>query len=120
MMATAHPNHAWVSSEDVEGTNVYDPSGNKIGEVDHLMIDKLSGRVHYAVISFGGFLSLGHSHYPLPWDALSYDKKLDGFRTNVTEQQLRDSPDYSDDSWQSRDWERNIHDHYQVPPYWGV
>ncbi len=119
-MATAQPNHAWVSSEDVEGTNVYDPSGKKIGEVDHLMIDKISGRVHYAVISFGGFLSLGESHYPLPWEALSYDKTLDGFRTSVTEEQLRDSPAYDDDSWQSRDWERNIYDYYQVTPYWGM
>jgi hypothetical protein len=65
--ATAHPNHQCVSSEDVHGTEVYGPDGNHIGEVDHLIIDKLSGRVAYAVMSFGGFLGLGHSHYPIPW-----------------------------------------------------
>lgn len=118
-MATAHPDHALVSSEDVEGTTVYDRSGNKIGEVDHLMIDKITGRVLYAVVSFGGFLSLGHSHYPLPWEALRYDKQLDGFRTTVSEQQVRDAPEFSDDAWESRDWEQNIHRHYEVRPYWG-
>lgn len=52
---TQHPNHQLISSEDVNGTEVYDPAGKHIGEVDHLMIDKTSGRVGYAVISFGGF-----------------------------------------------------------------
>ena len=68
--ATAHPNHQLISSEDVEGTNVYDLKGSKIGEIDHLMIDKVSGSVTYAVMSFGGFLGVGHSHYPIPWGAL--------------------------------------------------
>src|SRR6185295_12306657 len=87
--ATAHPNHQLISSEDVEGVNVYDTQGKKIGEIDHLMIDKISGRVTYAVMSFGGFLGLGHSHYPLPWGALKYSTKLNGFETSVTEAQLR-------------------------------
>jgi sporulation protein YlmC with PRC-barrel domain len=49
--STVHPNHQLISSEDVEGTNVYDVNGKKIGEIDHLMIDKVSGRVTYAVMS---------------------------------------------------------------------
>ena len=53
-------------------------TGNKIGEIDHLMIDKVSGNVRYAVMSFGGFLGLGHSHYPLPWNALQYDRRARG------------------------------------------
>src|SRR5262245_20312144 len=85
--ATAHPNHQLISSEDVEGTNVYDMKGKNIGEIDHLMIDKVSGRVTYAVMSFGGFLGLGHSNYPIPWGALKYDTKLDGYVTGVSEKQ---------------------------------
>jgi hypothetical protein len=69
-MGTASPTFNLISSNDVEGTTVYDPSGTKIGEIDHLMIDKVSGNVRYAVMSFGGFWGLGHSHYPLPWNAL--------------------------------------------------
>jgi len=79
--STVHPNHQLISSEDVEGTNVYDMKGTKIGDIDHLMIDKISGRVTYAVMSFGGFLGLGHSHYPVPWTALKYDTKLNGYVT---------------------------------------
>jgi len=116
--ATAHPNHQLISSEDVEGTNVYDMKGTKIGDIDHLMIDKISGRVAYAVMSFGGFLGLGHSHYPIPWGTLKYDTKLDGFRTTITEQQLKDAPAFSDDSWADRNWEKQTYAHYKVQPYW--
>jgi PRC-barrel domain len=107
-----------ISSENVEGTNVYDPSGNKIGEIDHLMIDKVSGNVRYAVMSFGGFMGLGHKHYPLPWNSLKYDPERGGYVTNVTESQLKDAPEFSDDSWQDRDWEMRWHRHFQTTPYW--
>jgi sporulation protein YlmC with PRC-barrel domain len=115
---TAHPNHNLISSADVEGTNVYDMKGSKIGEVDHLMIDKVSGRVTYAVMSFGGFLGLGHSHYPIPWGALKYDTKLDGYVTGISEQQLKDAPAFSDDAYSNRNWETQTYRHYNVPPYW--
>ena len=117
-MDTAQRNHTQVSSLDVEGTNVYDRQGNQIGEIDHLMIDKISGRVTYAILSFGGFLGIGNNHYPIPWSALSYDVSVDGFRTNVSEAQLKNAPDYDDDSWQNRDWETRVHTNYDAPPYW--
>jgi sporulation protein YlmC with PRC-barrel domain len=116
--ATVHPNHQLISSEDVEGTNVYRPDGKKIGEVDHLLIDKVSGRVAYAVISFGGFLGLGHSHYPVPWPALKYDPGLGGYVTGITEQQLKDAPAFSDDAWADRNLEAAVHKHYGAPYYW--
>jgi sporulation protein YlmC with PRC-barrel domain len=116
--ATVHPNHQLISSEDVEGTEVYDSAGKNIGEIDHLVIDKPSGRVAYAVMSFGGFMGLGHSHYPVPWSALNYDTSLNGFRTNITEQQLKDAPVFSDDSWGDRDWEARTHRHYGVKDYY--
>jgi sporulation protein YlmC with PRC-barrel domain len=116
--STVHPNHQLISSEDVEGTNVYDTKGSKIGEIDHLMIDKVSGRVTYAVMSFGGFLGLGHSHYPIPWAALKYDTGLNGYVTGITEQQLKDAPAFSDDSWSDRSWETQTYKHYNVAPYW--
>jgi len=67
--ATAHPDRRLISSEDVQGTEVYGAGDQAIGEIDHLLIEKVSGRV----MSFGGFLGLGHSHYPIPWAALKYD-----------------------------------------------
>ena len=117
--ATVHPDHQLISSSDVEGTEVYDQQGNHIGEVDHLMIDKLSGRIGYAVISFGGFLGIGEGHHPVPWSVLKYDTSLGGYRTNITEQQLKDAPQYSDDSWGDRTWESRTHQHYSAPEYWG-
>jgi hypothetical protein len=116
--ATAHPDHRCISSEDIHGTTVYGADDSNIGEIDHLIIDKLSGRVAYAVMSFGGFMGLGHSHYPIPWGALTYDRSLGGFRTNITEQQLKDAPGFSDDSWQDREWEVRTHRHYGAPEYW--
>jgi hypothetical protein len=68
-MERAHPNHDLISSEQVEGTSVFDRKGEKVGKIDHLMIDKKTGHVTYAVMSFGGFMGLGHNHYPLPWSA---------------------------------------------------
>ena len=118
--ATAHPNHQLISSEDVEGTDVYGVDGKKVGDIDHLMIDKVSGRVTYAVISFGGFLGLGHSHYPVPWAALKYDPKLGGYITGITEEKLKDAPAFSDDAWSDRNWEAQVHRHYNAPPYWGI
>ena len=50
--------------------------------------------------------------------ALTYDTSLGGFRTNITEQQLRDAPEFSDDSWQDRDWETRTHQYYGTPSYW--
>ena len=91
--ATAHPDRRLISSEDVQGTDVYGVGNEAIGQIDHLLIERLSGRVSYAVMSFGGFLGLGLSHYPIPWTALKYDTALQGYRTGITEEQLRDAPD---------------------------
>lgn len=118
-MDTQTPNHALISSDDVEGTEVYADNGDNIGSIDHLMIDKQSGRVTYAVMSFGGFLGMGDSHYPIPWSALHYDTQREGFVTNITQDQLRNAPQFSDDSWNDRKWETSVHDHYNAPYYWG-
>ena len=68
------------------------------------MIDKQSGKVAYAVMSFGGFLGIGHDHYPVPWSLLTYNTKLGGYEVNICDQQLKGAPSYSqhDNDW---DWE---------------
>jgi len=117
--ATAHPDRLLISSENVQGTNVYGAGNEAIGEIDHLLIEKLSGRVVYAVMSFGGFLGLGHRHYPIPWAALKYDTNLGAYRTDITEGQLHDAPEFSDDySWEDRAWATRTHEHYGVPTPW--
>src|SRR6476469_1426309 len=111
--ATVHADRKLISSEDVQGTDVYGIGDEAIGQIDHLLIDKTSGRVAYAVMSFGGFLGLAHSHYPIPWSVLKYDTSLEGFRTSITEQMLKDAPQFSDDSWEDRNWEMQWHKHYR-------
>jgi hypothetical protein len=56
-----------IGSDKVEGTAVYGPDNQRIGSIERVMIDKLSGKVAYAVLGFGGFLGIGDDHYPLPW-----------------------------------------------------
>ncbi len=119
-MQTTDTHQSLISSERVQGTTVYAPNGDNIGTIDHVMIDKRSGQVTYAVMSFGGFLGLGESYYPVPWNALEYDTSLGGYRTGITEEQLRNAPTHDDSSWNDRDWERRTYDHYGVPYYWGA
>lgn len=89
-----------IGSDKVEGTAVYGADGTKIGSIERVMIDKLSGKVSYAVLSFGGFLGIGDDHYPLPWQSLKYDTHLGGYVTGITEAQLQNAPRYSNDnSW---------------------
>jgi sporulation protein YlmC with PRC-barrel domain len=107
-----------VSSSDVNGTDVYGVDGNKIGTIDHLMIDKMSGNVAYAVMSFGGFLGMGSDTHPVPWKTLSYDTSKNGFMTNLTEDKLKGAPQASSDWRSDREWETRSHQHYGVDPYW--
>jgi PRC-barrel domain len=118
-MATLHPDHSLISSQDVQGTTVYGSDNEAIGEIDHLLIEKMSGKVAYAVMNFGGFLGLAHNHYPIPWSALRYDSELGGYRTSITEAQLQNAPDVGADITRDRDWETRTHEHYGAPTYWG-
>jgi sporulation protein YlmC with PRC-barrel domain len=78
-----------IESDRVEGTYVYDPNDNHIGTIKRLMIDKISGQVSSAVISFGGFFGLAEREYSIPWNKLQYDVTLAGYRTDITEQDLK-------------------------------
>ena len=89
MATEARETAGLIGSDKVEGTYVYDAKGEHIGSIERVMIDKRSGQVAYAVLSFGGFLGIGADYYPIPWASLSYDTSLGGYRTNITEQQLQ-------------------------------
>jgi len=73
---TTQKPHTLIASDRVEGTPVRRSDGEKIGTIERLMIDKLSGNVAYAVLSFGGFLGMGQKHTPVPWARLTYDRAL--------------------------------------------
>ena len=92
-----------IASNKVEGTTVFSTDGEKIGQVDHLMIGKRSGRVEYAVMNFGGFLGIGEKHHPLPWDALDYDTNRGGYVVDIDKDKLKEAPSYERDQTPSYD-----------------
>jgi hypothetical protein len=103
---------------------VYDPQGNHLGSIKRLMIEKISGKVAYAVMSFGGFLGMGENEHTVPWSKLDYDTSLGGYRTDIKEEQLRGAPtfyrDRDDYDWSDRERERELHDYWKTPYYWGI
>jgi len=119
---TDRETHELIASDKVEGTNVYRSNGEKIGHIERIMIDKVSGKTAYAVMNFGGFLGLGEESYPLPWSVLTYNTSLGGYEVNVTDEQLRGAPSYRRDEsyWDRADANRDsaIYGYWGVPPYW--
>jgi PRC-barrel domain protein len=112
----------FIESDRVEGTSVYDPKGESIGSIKRLMIEKISGKVVYAVMSFGGFLGIGEEEHTIPWNKLDYDTTLGGYRTDITAEQLRGAPSFYRDrdyDWSDRNRERELHDYWRAPYYWG-
>lgn len=106
---------ALIASDKVEGTHVYDASGNELGTIHCVMIGKRDGRVAYAVLSFGGFFGMGQSFYPIPWNTLTYSRDHDGYITTVTEQMLTGAPHYESadaDAWSDRGWRGSVDTHY--------
>jgi hypothetical protein len=83
-----------ISSAKVEGTPVIGRDGQHLGKIDSFMVDKYTGRVAYAVLSFGGTLGIGENLFPLPWSALDYDVEQDGYRLNLTSDQLESAPKF--------------------------
>ena len=91
-----------IGSDKVEGTPVYRSNGDKVGKIERVMIDKIGGKVAYAVMSFGGFMGIGEDYYPLPWSLLTYNPVLDGYEVNIAAEQLKGAPKYGKhESW---DW----------------
>ncbi len=112
--ATITPANDLISSERVEGTKVYNEAGDKLGSIDDLMIDKLSGHVRYAVLEFGGFLGMGTDRYPVPWDMLKYDTSRDGYVVPLDKARLESAPRYEEASppVYDDDFRRRVHDYY--------
>lgn len=108
-----------IESDRVEGTAVYDPTGRRIGTIQRLLIEKVGGRVLYVDITFGGFFGLGTHHHTIPWEKLSYDTRLGGYRTDVTEAQVRQAPAfYGDDQiWPDPKQEKESRDYWHRPGF---
>ena len=106
-----------ISADKVQGTAVYDATGERLGTIDSLMLNKRAGKVAYAVMSFGGFLGIGERYHPLPWDSLTYDVDKGGYNIGHTADTLRDGPSYSRDDID--DFDRDDRRAGEVDDYYG-
>ena len=110
-----------LSATSLIGDGVRNPAGEDLGGITELMIDLSTGRVAYAVLSFGGFLGLGDKLFAVPWDALTVDTDEKKFVLDVNREQLENAPGFDQDNWPdmaSPEWGRSIHDYYSLAPYW--
>ena len=113
--------HDLIAADKVEGTRVYNREGDLLGTVDEVMIGKRSGKVAYAVMSFGGFLGIGERYHPLPWNVLTYDEDKGGYVIDLGEEQLKSAPHFAREEIDPRLGRREeldrLHTFYGVPPH---
>ena len=103
----------------VHGVEVFDVDGDKIGEIEDVVLHKLSGRVAYALLSWGGFMGVGEQYHPLPWSALTYDPERGGYVVPLDKEQLRGAPAVPrEEARQDGGWRERVHQHFQASPYW--
>lgn len=109
-----------ISADKVNGTNVYSQTGDKIGHVEDVMLNKRTGNVAYAIMAFGGFLGIGERYHPLPWSVLKYDTDKEGYVVPLDKARLENAPSYSEQELGADDrrWREPVSTYYNVPPYW--
>ena len=120
---TNDPSGHLIGAAQVQGTTVYDLAGQKLGSLQDVMIDKRSGRIAYAILSFGGFLGIGDEYHPLPWEKLSYDTAKGGYVVDIDRETLQGAPSYTDKAtanWRDDAWGRNVYSYYGVHPFWDI
>jgi hypothetical protein len=109
-----------IASDRVEGTAVFNRQGDHLGRIARFMVDKASGQVRYAVLSFGGFLGLGQDHYPLPWSMLRYDTQQGGYVVDLDKRLLENAPRHGvgDDPRYDEDYGRSVYQYYGMIYPW--
>jgi hypothetical protein len=115
---TANP---LIAGARVAGTDVYNSAGDHLGEIYDVMLDKQSGKVAYAIMSFGGFLGLGEKYHPIPWSVLDYDTGRGGYVVPLTKDKLEAAPMYDsagEPDWDDKAYGKRVHDYYGTMPYW--
>ena len=106
-----------LSASTLSGDDVYDPRGEKLGSIKELMLDIENGKVCYAVLSFGGFLSLGELLFAVPWRALKVDTENKRFIMDTTEERMKNAPGFDSDHWPNMadtSWEKSIYSYYDT------
>jgi len=104
-----------IAASQVNGTSVYNRSGEKLGSIYDVMLDKRTGKTEYAIMSFGGFLGIGDTYHPLPWQALTYDTAQGGYVVDIDRSRLEGAPSYRANEqalWDDPAYGRRVSDYY--------
>jgi sporulation protein YlmC with PRC-barrel domain len=120
---TTNPSGHLIAAKQVQGTTVYDTAMEKLGSVEDVIIDKATGRIAYAILSFGGFLGIGDRYYPLPWEKLAYNTEIGGYVVDIDRDVLEGAPSYADEAtagWDDEAWARGVYTYYGVHPFWDL
>lgn len=120
-MPTSSGHTSAIRVSRVLGTNVQDPAGEKIGEVEDVILDKQSNEVMFAVLSFGGFLGIAEKYHPIPWASLKYDENRKAYVVDYTKDQLQAAPAGSVDELTQNDglnFRDRTYAYYKAERYW--
>lgn len=114
------PGPELMGADTLIGNDVYNLKDEDLGDIKEIMLDMRTGRVSYAVLSFGGFLGMGEKLFAVPWNALTLDTENKRFTLNVEKDRLENAPGFDQDSWPNMadsSWAKSIHDYYGTKPY---
>ena len=110
-----------LSADSLVGTTVKNAANEELGEIKSIMIDITSGRVAYAVLSFGGFLGLGDKLFAIPWEAFSVSREEEIMYLNVPKEKLERAPGFDKDNWPDMadpSFGSQIYNYYGYKAYW--
>ena len=111
MTAASHAANPLIAGARVAGTEVYNTAGEHLGSIYDVMLDKATGKVAYAIMSFGGFLGLGEKYHPIPWSMLDYDVEKGGYVVPLTREKLEAAPMYGADGepdWHDKEYGKRV------------
>ena len=114
------PGPGLMGADTLMGNDVYNGDDEDLGDVKEIMLDMSTGRISYAVLSFGGVLGMGEKLFAVPWDALQLDTENKRFTLNVKKESLDQAPGFDKDSWPDmadQAWAKGIHDYYGTKPH---
>jgi len=114
------PGPELMGADTLSGNDVYNQKDEDLGDIKEIMLNMRTGRVSYAVLSFGGFLGMGEKLFAVPWNALTLDTKNKRFVLNVEKDRLKNAPGFDKDTWPNmadQSWAKGIHAFYGTHPY---
>ena len=109
------------AKKTVIGSNVVNKQNEDLGKIEDLVLDTGSGRIAYAVLSFGGFLGMGDKYFAIPWNAFHFNLSENRAVLNVEKKLLENAPGFNKDNWPNMAdsvWGTSIYKHYGYTPYW--